>query len=177
MVKCREKYQENKYSFSDELCKFMDKYPAFYKSLKLSNDKRFIFIPIIALSHLPNSEGDLSQDEIIGMFYYDIKEDCFKQDYVVNIKRKHKQFVSYTRGEGAKDNYICSIHEFYKKYGKKGKYYYKEGTFIYEHRYDAVENLPNFRGLKSKARKIRKFNKHPLLRRLRGKRRKPSQLI
>ncbi len=101
----------------------MDKNPAFYKSLKLSNERRFKFFQPIILSHLPVSEGEKSKDEIIGMFYFDTKKSkfIFKQDYIVNIKKEDKEFVSYTRGSNSSQNkYVRSIHDFYSTYGKNG---------------------------------------------------------
>ena len=157
----RKKYPKDKFPFSDDLCEFMENHSEFYKSLKLYKSKRFIFIPVIGLSHLPASEGNLSNDEIIGMFYYDINKDMFKQDYVVNVGGKNQKFISYTQRKIQEMGSVFSIDTFYKKYGKHGKYYYKKGTVKYEHHYNNVEDLPNFRELKLWASKIKEGIRNP----------------
>ena len=132
----------------------MDDHPEFHRSLKLFNKKRFVFIPIIGTSHLPDTEGEIALDQIIGMFYYDVEKRIFKQDYIVNVAAKNKEFVSYSQGNSSIGNYVRRIHDFYKKYGKNGVFYYKKDKVTYEHRYNSADALPDYDGLRDVAKKI-----------------------
>lgn len=155
----RAKFPIKKYPFSDELCLFMDKNPKFFNSLKLANSKRFEFIPLIFTSHTPKLHPK-SKDEVIGMWYLDKdKKKCkehnivclFKQDFVVNIGYKNKEFISYSTNNN-KGKYIKPIKVFFRLYGENGKYYHKGNQW--QHHYRNVKDLPNESRLKSFANKL-----------------------
>jgi len=144
-MSARLKYPKKNYPFSDELCNFMDKEPDFYNSLKIVNTNNFIFIPIIITSHTPVNHP-LYNDEIIGMWYYDKKNNglnTFKQDFIVNKDSANKEFVSYTAKEIVKNynsKYVQEIDNFFSKYGNNGKYYYNGSRW--QHHYKDINKLP-----------------------------------
>lgn len=154
----RTKYPEDKYPFSDELCNFMDQHPEFHDSLKLANPKRFKFIPVIILSHTPESHP-LSSDQVIGLFYYDKKTRIFKQDYIVNKDQGHVEFISYSASQNDGD-YVKPIESFFDDYGNKGPFYHRSDLACkWEHHYSSVESLPDVCDLRNLARRILKNSK------------------
>lgn len=125
----------------------MDEHPEFLKSLKLSNSKRFDFIPLIFTSHtIPSHEKNA--DEVIGLWFLD-KEKAFckrhktvclfKQDFIVNTKKENKEFISYS-SDNDKGIYIKPIKDFFVLYGNNEKFYH-DGK-CWQHHYQNVENLP-----------------------------------
>lgn len=144
----REKFPKECYPFSDELCLFMDQHPEFFRSLKLSNPKRFKFIPLIFISHTPPSHAR-SKDEVIGMWYLDThKIKCpqhkciclFKQDFVVNIGKYDRKFISYS-ADNRNGEYVRPIKEFFDRYGDNGKFYHDDKEW--QHHYADVHFLPD----------------------------------
>lgn len=160
----REKYPSEKYPFSDELCLFFDKHPEFYHSLKLYNEKRFVFIPLIFTSHLPSTEKEAS-DEVIGMWYFDkesIGDDSrpqFKQDFIINVNSENKQFHSYVDRNTCTNNpspFVHLISDFFRKYGKNGCFYNRNHPKPWMHHYLNLEELPDEVDLKRLADKCMK---------------------
>lgn len=144
----RKKYPANQYPFSDELCLFMDNHLEFFHSLKLSNPRRFNFIPLIFTSHTPPNHPN-HRDEVIGMWYLDNsqkqcgthKRGCpFKQDFVVNIRHENQEFVSYST-DNNDDKYVKPITTFFNLYGANGKFYHDGKEW--QHHYSDVLDLPD----------------------------------
>ncbi len=141
---------------SDALLKFIDSNSDFESSLKLSTYPRFIFIPRIILSYPLHFD-----DEIIGMFYFDTQERFFKQDYVVNVDFKHKNFISYSRMSNSitENDRVKGIDAFFGKYGKwdgqKGEFYCRDNhTKPWMHHYSRIDELPDDQVLRNLAKDI-----------------------
>lgn len=152
----REKYPAGEYPISDAICSFWDAHPDVYNSLKLSNANKFEFLKTIFTSHTPPSHHR-SNDQVIGFWYLDFsgvlcqfhKRICwFKQDFIVNLNEKHKEFVSYSaKIENGK--YIRPISEFFNLYGSSGKFYHDGKEW--QHHYFNIEGLPDEPNLKKLA--------------------------
>ncbi|MBZ0165508.1 MAG: hypothetical protein K8I00_01790 [Candidatus Omnitrophica bacterium] len=130
--------------FSPQLLDFIDSHKDFENSLKISAYPRFRFIPVIILSYPPKTN-----DEVIGMFYFDTDETIFKQDYVVNIDFAHKDYISYSRmsRDFTETDFSKGIDTFFTKYGKwdgqRGKFYCRDnGNRPWMHHYQEVSDLP-----------------------------------
>ncbi|MBI2887516.1 MAG: hypothetical protein HYY02_09935 [Chloroflexi bacterium] len=143
-MKSRERFPKDQYPFSDELCYWMESHPEFYRSLKLSNPGRFVFIPYMIISHLPDGHPR-SNDQVLGMFYLDKgnlkkgKGALFKQDFVVNVQSQGKEFVSYTRTKPC-GKFVQPINNFFQTYGSGGRYYHKGNAW--PHDFADVDELP-----------------------------------
>ncbi len=157
----RDKFPKNQYPFSDELCDFMDNNPEFFCSLKLSNSSRFKFIPLIFTSHTPNNHTK-HKDEVIGMWYLDTSKNIcnyhsricfFKQDFVVNIGKRNKEFVSYS-ADIESGKYVKPISEFFRIYGSGGKFYHDGKEW--QHHYADISSLPDEPRLREWAQKIKR---------------------
>jgi hypothetical protein len=148
----RQDFPANEYPFSDQLCNFMDAHADFFDSLKLANYTRFKLIPIIAITHTPDTHLR-SGDEIIGMFYCDVdnyhenRPPFFKQDYVVNIDGMNQKFVSYSASQSS-GAYVKPMADFFTMYGNNGQFYHRNGTRPWEHHYDNARDLPDYLGLR-----------------------------
>ena len=159
----RRQYPKNRYPLSDALCIFMDNHPEVYNTLKLSNETRFLFIPIIGLTYLPKEEFR-SNDEVIGMFYLDKvnhklnKTPLFKQDFIVNQNSENRYYVSYSADKN-NGKYIKSLSEFFLIYGKNGKFYHRNGKKPWQHHYDYVIDLPDYPNLRETAKALLKSAK------------------
>lgn len=93
--------------------------PDFAEALKVNNHTRFVSLGAVVTSYSPL----VPEDEVIGFYVYDYKENKFKQDFIVNIGKKDKEFVLYTRFSNPnKNKRIKDISQFFAKYSK-GKYY------------------------------------------------------
>lgn len=103
--------------YSQGLKNFITKHQDFADALKVNNPNRFISVGGIVISYSPL----VPEDKIIGFYVYDNKQEKFKQDIIVDINGKDKEFVLYTRYK-TKSRYIKDINEFEPKYGK-GIYY------------------------------------------------------
>jgi hypothetical protein len=141
----------------------MDAQPEAEAALKLHNLDRFIPIPLIVTSGVPWPHPKW-EDQTIGIWYYDKSGTIcrrhghvcrYKQDFVVNIKTKHEEFVVYSAD---RDNppYVKPIKIFFKEYGEDGKYYHKSmaGISTWEHHYKDIDALPNEPRLRSIAKLI-----------------------
>lgn len=88
--------------------------PDFANALKTTHPKKFISLGAVIVSY-PQS----TSDEVIGFLVYDYgqKPEKFKQDFIVNVESKNKQFIIYTRFSGVKKSKIIrDINLFYQKY-------------------------------------------------------------
>ena len=93
--------------------------PDFAKALKINNHIRFVSLGAVVTSYSPL----VPDDEVIGFYVYDYKEDKFKQDFIVNIGKKDKEFILYTKFPNTnKNKRIKDISQFFEKYSG-GKYY------------------------------------------------------
>jgi hypothetical protein len=128
----------------------MDNNPDFLHSLKLNNAKDFEFFGYLSITHPENPL--LCEDEILGFFYIDIKNckhgttPLFKQDYVVNVKKQNKTYISYTADKIAgktKNAFVQPLLNFFDLYGCKNIYYSKEGVKWWHHHYNDVTDLPD----------------------------------
>lgn len=144
-LRSRERFRGKRFPFSNELYDFMDQHPEFLESLKILNP-RFYFLPQVILSTQPLGE-EHAQDQVIGLFYLDQlhlqegKKPLFKQDFIVNVGRQGGEFVSYS---ALQENgpYVRPITDFFRTYGKDGKYYHRSGERPWEHHYDDAADLP-----------------------------------
>lgn len=155
------------YPFSNGLRKFMYKSTGFFNSLKLSNRKRFEFIPLILTSSTPNTHNK-SDDQVIGMWYVDKNnlnndsQPIFKQDFIINLNSDDEKFVSYTSNCVIEDKNLSNdpsvkkIEKFFSIYGNEGKYYHKDNE-KWEHHYSSIEDLPTNKNLVLQARKIKNY--------------------
>lgn len=120
--------------FSPELKTWCLNHADFLQALKLVHPDRFVTLFVVFTSTSPN----FPDDEVIGLYTYDykIKDQKFKQDFIVNKDRENKEFILYTRNpNGGSSKYIKDINEFYSLYGKGG--YYKDTYHV------GFENLPD----------------------------------
>jgi hypothetical protein len=130
----------------------MDTHADFFNSLKLADNTRFKLIPIIAITHTPNSH-QRNSDEIIGMFYCDTNNyranrlPFFKQDYVVNIDSLNQEFISYSASQSG-GRYVRPLADFFSTYGNNGQFYHRNGTRPWEHHYNNANDLPDYPGLR-----------------------------
>jgi hypothetical protein len=145
----RKRFPPDKYPFSDDLCNFIDAHPETEAALKLSSPGRFVTIPLIFTSGLPVSHPKAA-DEVIGIWYYDKnkpfcrlhKKACvFKQDFIVNVAQKGKEFIVYTANKKSPP-YVQPIDKFFKVYGSNGKFYHDKNK-AWNHHYATVRDLPN----------------------------------
>lgn len=151
----REKYPKYQFPISDEFCAFMDLQPCFFNSLKLSNEDRFTFLPVILTSFLPD-EHELHKDQVLGLFYYDKMRRIFKQDFVVNKNNNGKAFHSYvdlsTKKVCGPCDFVHLIDNFFNEYGLSGKYYHRDHCRPWMHHYRNIDELPESPELKEYAR-------------------------
>jgi len=99
--------------YSQGLKDFIKNNPDFAEALKINNPNRFISVGAVVISHSPLVQGD----KIIGFYVYDNKEEKFKQDVIVDIKGRDKEFILYTRFK-SKSKWVKDINDFEPKYGK-----------------------------------------------------------
>ena len=102
--------------FAKELKSWCNTHPKFAKALKIIYSERFITLQAIITSYSPN----FPEDEVIGILVYDYQANppCFKQDFIVNIGGKKKEFVLYTGAPKLiEDRNIKHINHFLKKVG------------------------------------------------------------
>ena len=86
----------------------------FAEALKSTHPEKFVSLGAVIVSHCPL----IPEDEIVGFLVYDYgKNSKFKQDFIVNVGGKRKEFIIYTRFTGIpKSKIIQDISHFYKKY-------------------------------------------------------------
>ncbi len=96
-------------------------YPEFQKDLKALASERFLHIGAVMITHPPGTN-----DEAIGIYTYDYKNNLplFKQDFIIDVGRAHKEFILYTGFPKGTQNtqYVKHINDFLSKYGKSGNY-------------------------------------------------------
>lgn len=155
----RKRYPPEEYPFSEDLYVFMEHHPEAEAALKLSAPERFVTIPRIFLSWLPDNHPKAA-DQIIGVWYFDKnkpycrkhKKICtFKQDFIVNLGDKGKEYVVYTARKQPPP-YVQPIRKFFDEYGENGKFYH-EGK-QWNHHYAAVDDLPDEPALRQLASTI-----------------------
>lgn len=100
--------------YSPGLKAIIKKDSGFAEALKVNNPSRFVSVGAIMITRSPL----VPKDKIIGFYVYDYKLDKFKQDFIVDIEAKDKEFVLYTRFKGVSSERVRDIKEFFKKYGK-----------------------------------------------------------
>lgn len=111
----------NKMPFASEIIDYCKTYPDFRKALKIIYYKRFICLQAIVTSYSPN----FPNDEVIGIFVYDysLKNQIFKQDFLVNKNKSYDNFVLYTGyGKSVNGKNVRHINEFLQTYGEGGYY-------------------------------------------------------
>ncbi|MCX6817223.1 MAG: hypothetical protein NTZ93_05140 [Candidatus Beckwithbacteria bacterium] len=120
--------------FPKELKEICRTHPNFAKALKINNPKRFVGLGVVITSYSPL----VPEDEIIGFFTYDYKSTPgrFKQDFIVNVKKKNKEFVLYTRlTKVGSSRWIKDISQFFTKYSK--------GMYYIESHHPKFEDIPD----------------------------------
>lgn len=101
------------------------------KALKNTNPQRFISLGAVVVSYPPNST-----DQVIGFFVYDYSKEpgIFKQDFIVNVGNKFKEFRIYTKFKGVKKSKIIrDISHFYQDYP----------TYSVDSHHPAFEDIPD----------------------------------
>lgn len=105
--------------FSDEIIGWCHKHPDFKEALKVSNPDRFHALGMV-LTSIPNARPE---DYVIGFVAYDMVKKQFKQDFIVDVKSQHNEFVLYTKLPSKHyGKYVQSMKGFYSIYGKNGSY-------------------------------------------------------
>ena len=107
--------------FSKELMQWCQAHADFMESLKNVHLRKFISLGAIVTSYPTNNP----QDQVIGVYtyHYQRKNPIFKQDFIVNLGNRNKEFILYTRSKnGKKSKYVKDINDFYMKYGNTGDY-------------------------------------------------------
>lgn len=167
-MKFRDQFPSDKYPFSNELCAFMEAHNDARAALKASNVKRFVTLPEIFTSYTPATHK-LHEDEVIGVWYIDKSDEfckmhhkvCrFKQDFVVNVGKKDREYVVYAANMKV-SKHVRPIAEFFSKYGQQGKYYHNGE--VWQHHYKNISDLPNENGLKKLAEQyLAEYNQESL---------------
>lgn len=156
-MKARDKFPSPPNPFSDGLLDYMDKDIFFYNSLKLANVSDFRFLGILFTSHTPSGHPS-STDEVIGLWYGDINNiksnshPHFKQDFIVNIQKQDRGFISYTIKRFVNGNSVKLINDFFRDYGDAGKFYHN--GLRWQHHYKTINDLPNEPGLHDAAKNL-----------------------
>ncbi|HEV7454986.1 MAG TPA: hypothetical protein VGO07_07040 [Candidatus Saccharimonadales bacterium] len=105
--------------FSDEIIAWSHAHPEFKEALKVTNPDRFYPLGMITTTHTKNVPDDL----VIGFIAYDMQTEIFKQDFIVDIGNKHREFVLYSKHpEKRYGKYVHHIKDFYARYGQNGDY-------------------------------------------------------
>jgi len=105
--------------YADEIKKLCTLNHDFANALKALQSERFISLGAIITSRAYpiHSEKDSEPDEVIGLLVYDLVDKAFKQDFIVNVNKKYKEFRIYTRfKESRKSRIIRDITHFYQEY-------------------------------------------------------------
>lgn len=156
-MKARDKFPPPKFPFSDGLLEFMDRDQSFFKSLKLANEKDFKFLSLLFTSHTPPNHP-CTEDEVIGLWYGDLQnirsnsKPLFKQDFIVNIKNRDREFISYTIKKFVNNLSVKIIDDFFRDYGSDGEYYHN--GLQWQHHYDTINDLPEEPSLIRAANKL-----------------------
>ncbi len=133
----------------------------FANALKINNHKRFVSLGAVVVSNSPL----VPEDEVIGFYVYDYKDNKFKQDFIVNVGKKNNNFVLYTRYSNPnKNKRIKDISQFFGKYSR-GKYYVESHHPMFEQLPDvikprALEAIELAKKLKDK--EVRELNQEEL---------------
>ena len=105
--------------FSDQIIAWCHSHPDFKYALKVTSPDRFYPLGMITTTRTKNVPDDL----VIGFIAYDMTEDIFKQDFIVDIGNEHRKFVLYSKHPEKKyGKYVHHIKDFFAKYGQNGDY-------------------------------------------------------
>jgi hypothetical protein len=105
--------------FSDQIIAWCHDHPEFKQALKVTNPDRFYPLGMVTVTKTKN----VPEDKVIGFVAYDMDAQIFKQDFVVDVGSKEREFVLYTRHPQRKyDRHVRDINDFYARYGKNGDY-------------------------------------------------------
>ncbi len=105
--------------FSDQIIAWCHAHSDFKEALKVTNPDRFYPLGMVTVTYTKNVPGD----KVIGFMAYDMDAGIFKQDFIVDVGSKEREFVLYTRHPQRRYNwYVRDIKEFYARYGKNGDY-------------------------------------------------------
>lgn len=123
--------------FRKELLDWCIAHPNFVDALKIIHMHDFVGFNGIITSHSP----ERPQDQVIGIVVYDLKREILKQDFIVDLESKHKEFTLYSKlpkkyTKLYEHGVVQHIDDFYATYGGAG-HYYKDTH------YPPIESLPN----------------------------------
>lgn len=138
---------------SSQLKKFMQENESFYHSMRFHNPK-YVPLNCIFISTSPI----IPSDEVLGVWYFNREgrgtcgDAYFKQDYIVNLRKEHQRYVSYTNVRQP-NAHVQPIAEFFKRYGDGEKYFcHVDGrSQFWNHRYATLDELPNSQRLAAQA--------------------------
>ncbi|HSX19025.1 MAG TPA: hypothetical protein VLE91_02715 [Candidatus Saccharimonadales bacterium] len=108
--------------FRQEILDWCKAHPEFQKGLKALASERFLHLGVVIISYPVGTN-----DEVLGIYAYDYKNNpsLFKQDFIVDVDGKHKEFILYTGfpDKGTQNSkYVKHINNFLSKYGKNRAY-------------------------------------------------------
>lgn len=105
--------------FSDEIIAWCQSHSDFKEALKIANADRFHAMGMV-LTSWPKKRPT---DYVVGFVAYDMVEQIFKQDFIVDVGGSHKEFVLYTKLPSKRySKYVRHINEFFTIYGRDGNY-------------------------------------------------------
>ena len=105
--------------FSNQIIAWCHAHPDFKEALKVTNADRFHALGMILTSWPKKRPTDF----VIGFVAYDMVEQKFKQDFIVDIGGRHSEFILYTKLPSKKyGKYVHHINEFFTIYGKDSNY-------------------------------------------------------
>lgn len=105
--------------FSDQIIAWCHAHPEFKEALKVTSPDRFYPLGMVTITYTKNVPGD----KVIGFMAYDMDAGIFKQDFIIDVGSKEREFVLYTRHPQRRYNrHVRDIKEFYARYGKNGDY-------------------------------------------------------
>lgn len=105
--------------YADEIKQLCKLNPDFADALKSLRSERFISLGAVITSraYAIRAPKDTEKDEVIGFLVYDLEKNIFKQDFIVNVQKKYKEFRVYTKCKGVnKSKIIRDISHFYSEY-------------------------------------------------------------
>lgn len=105
--------------FSDNIVAWCHAHPEFKEALKVTNPDRFYPLGMVTVTKTKN----VPNDKVIGFMAYDMEAKIFKQDFIVDLNGKEREFVLYTRHPQRQyGRRVRDINDFYARYGKNGDY-------------------------------------------------------
>lgn len=105
--------------FSDQIIAWCHAHPEFKEALKVTNPDRFYPLGMVTVTKTKN----VPNDKVIGFMAYDMDAKIFKQDFIVDVDSKEREFILYTRHPQRQyGKCVRDINDFYSRYGKNGDY-------------------------------------------------------